>query len=161
MTRLFETSATPALRAAACTVLLTTACARLPGAVDRHHEAAASAIAAVRAELSSSLDAWNRGDLDAHVAVYSDSASLLPSAPPGRGRADARRSFARFFAIPAERPALELADLSARALGRDHVLVYGRYVLTGGTVRGPRTGWFTEIWERTRAGWRIVHDHST
>jgi hypothetical protein len=42
----------------------------------------------VRAALDSSVAAWNRGDIDAHVVVYADSAVLLP-ATGGRGPAQA------------------------------------------------------------------------
>ena len=115
---------------------------------------------AVRAALDTSVAAWNRGDLDAHVLVYADTARLLPGAP-GRGRAQARRTLEPFFAVPAERPQLALDSLRVAPLGPGHVLATGQYVLQGGTVVGPRRGWFTEVWGRTPAGWRIIHDHSS
>ena len=59
----------------------------------------------VRTALTASVSAWNRGDLDGHVAVYDDSATLLPRAA-GMGRAQARANFAGFFVDPARRPTL-------------------------------------------------------
>jgi hypothetical protein len=39
-------------------------------------------------------------------------------------------------------------------------IVTGKYILTGAGLPN-RTGWFTTIWVRTPAGWRMVHDHSS
>jgi hypothetical protein len=33
-------------------------------------------------------------------------------------------------------------------------------VLTGGGEM-DRSGWFSLTWEKTGAGWRIIHDHSS
>lgn len=124
-------------------------------------DATLTAVHDVHAALDTSVAAWNRGDLDAHVAVYADSAVLLP-ATEGRGPAQARHTFERFFAVPAERPTLMLDSLQLKALGDAHVLVRGQYVLQGGRVDGaPRRGWFTEVWAHTAEGWRIIHDHSS
>lgn len=136
---------------------LLTACAAPPAAERAPVE---DGLTAVRAALDTSVVAWNRGDLDAHVVVYADSARLLPGAP-GHGRAQARRTLAPFFAVPAARPRLALDSLRLAPLGSGHVLATGQYVLQGGTVVGPRRGWFTEVWGRTSAGWRIIHDHTS
>lgn len=115
----------------------------------------------VRAALDTSVAAWNRGDLEAHVAIYADSAVLLP-ATEGRGPAQAKRTLERFFVVAAERPALALDSVHLQSLGDSHVLVRGQYVLQGGRVDGmPRRGWFTEVWAKTTHGWRIIHDHSS
>jgi ketosteroid isomerase-like protein len=49
--------------------------------------------------------------------------------------------------------------LEVRPLGPDHALATGQYILSG-AGKPDRTGWFTTIWERTPAGWRMIHDHS-
>jgi ketosteroid isomerase-like protein len=104
--------------------------------------------------------AWNRADLDAHVAAYADSAVFMAPGPVV-GRDRIRESLARGF-WRSGRPAQELRyeDVSLRPLGAGHALMTGRYVLYGGG-RDERTGWFTLVWERTPDGWRIVHDHSS
>lgn len=112
-------------------------------------------VAAVRAALTASVAAWNRGDLEAHVAVYAESASVGP--PFTRdGRARARANLAPFFA-PARRT-LGIDSLSFVSLTGGHGVASGRYTLVGGE-RG-RSGWFTEAWANTPQGWRIVHEHS-
>ena len=54
---------------------------------------------------------------------------------------------------------LNYDHLEVRPLGPDHALVTGQYILSG-AGQPNRTGWFTTIWERTAAGWRMIHDHS-
>lgn len=135
-------------------VVLASACADAPSV------AGADGVRAVRAALDSSVAAWNRGDLEGHVAVYADSAVFRPEGP-ARGRVQARQNFARFFAEAATRPRLALDSLTVTGLGSDHVLATGQYVLNGGRVDVPRRGWFTEIWGRTPARWRILLDHSS
>ena len=116
--------------------------------------------ALIRAALAASVDAWNRGDLDGHVAVYADSTTLMSSDGPVRGRARARANFARYFAAGG-RPhqQLRLERVEVRPLGQEHALATGRYVLSGGGV-AEQTGWFSLVWARTPDGWRIIHDHS-
>jgi len=112
----------------------------------------------VRAALDSSVDAWNHGDLEGHVAVYADSAVFRPGGGE-RGRVQARRTFAPFFANPRARPRLALDNLAVSAMSAEYVLATGQYVLTGDTVTVSRRGWFTEVWVRTPQGWRIILDH--
>ena len=52
----------------------------------------------VRPALVTSIAAWNRGDLAAHVAIDADFAVLLP-ATEGRGPAPARCTLDRFFLV--------------------------------------------------------------
>ena len=58
---------------------------------------------------------------------------------------------------PLQRLRYERVDV--KALGADHALVTGRFVLSGAD-RPDRTGLFTTVWRRTDAGWRMTHDHS-
>jgi len=136
-------------------MLALTACASM------RHEPIVTGVPVVRAALQNSVAAWNRGDLAAHVAIYADSAVLLP-ATGGRGPAQARGTLERFFLVATDRPVLALDSLELIALGNAQVLVRGQYVLQGGRVYGtPRRGWFTEVWAQTAQGWRIVHEHSS
>ena len=121
----------------------------------------ASTIAEVRAALARSAEAWNRDDLDGHVAVYADSATVMsPTGPVRAGPSQAREHFARYFS-PEGRALqhLRLERVEVRPLGLDHALVTGRYVLSGGGLP-ERAGWFSLTWARTAEGWRIVHDHA-
>ncbi|MFL5545825.1 MAG: DUF4440 domain-containing protein, partial [Gemmatimonadaceae bacterium] len=54
---------------------------------------------------------------------------------------------------------LSYDHLEIRPIGPNQAIATGQYILTGGGLPN-RTGWFTTIWVRTPAGWRMVHDHS-
>ena len=115
----------------------------------------------IRAMLEESAAAWNRGDLDGHLADNADSITFMTGKGPIIGKqktADAlRRSFFR-DGKPVQ--SLRFEEVTVRSLGAGHALVVGRFVLTGGG-EPERSGWFSTVWERRPEGWRVIHDHSS
>jgi ketosteroid isomerase-like protein len=122
---------------------------------------APSAEPEIRAMVEESAAAWNRGDLDGHLADNADSISFMTGKGPIVGKqktADAlRRSFFR-DGKPVQ--SLRFEQVTVRSLGAGHALVVGRFVLTGGG-EPERSGWFSTVWERRSEGWRVIHDHSS
>ena len=117
--------------------------------------------AEIRRKLGSTADAWNRADLAGHVAPYADSAAFMTGRGPMIGREKIESSLRRGFwrdGKPVQ--TLRYEHVSVRALGRNHALVTGRFVLTGGG-RDDASGWFTLVWERGPQGWQEIHDHSS
>jgi uncharacterized protein (TIGR02246 family) len=145
------------LRTALLITLLITACARTPAT---NTPAPQTAAADIRAVLDSTAAGWNRGDLSRYLWAYVDSATAMGANGPERGvgaiEGQMRRGFWR-----TGRPVqtLHYEHVEVRMLGDQHALVTGQYVLTGGG-QPQRTGWFTTVWMRTPAGWRMMHDHS-
>jgi uncharacterized protein (TIGR02246 family) len=116
---------------------------------------------AVRRKLQSTADAWNRADLAGHVAPYADSAAFMTGRGPMIGRDKIEASLRRgFWRDGKPLQMLRYEHVSVRALGQNHALVTGRFVLTGGG-RDDATGWFTLVWERGPQGWQEIHDHSS
>lgn len=116
--------------------------------------------AEIRAVLDSTAAGWNRGDLDRYLWAYADSTTAMGANGPEPGRDAVRGQMQRGF-WKTGRPLQELRyeRVVVRPLGPDHALVTGRFVLSGAD-RPDRTGWFTTVWARTPAGWRMIHDHS-
>jgi uncharacterized protein (TIGR02246 family) len=115
----------------------------------------------IRRLLEESAAAWNRGDLDGHLADNADSISFMTRKGPlvGKSRtADALRR--NFFKDGKPVQQLRFEQVTVRRLGEDHALVVGRFVLEGGG-HAEQSGWFTTVWERQAAGWRVIHDHSS
>jgi ketosteroid isomerase-like protein len=54
---------------------------------------------------------------------------------------------------------LHYENIVVRMLGKENALVTGQYILSGAD-RPDRKGWFTTVWTKTKAGWRMIHDHS-
>lgn len=115
----------------------------------------------IQSLLDESAASWNRGDLDGHLADNADSIAFMTKNGPIVGKtktADAlRRSF---FKDGKPIQQLRFEQVTIRRLGDGHALVIGRFILDGGG-RPDHSGWFSTIWERQAAGWRVIHDHSS
>ena len=120
----------------------------------------ASDAAAIRAVFDTTAAGWNRGDLAAYLSAYTPSATTMGRTGLVHGPSAIGDQMRAYF-WKAGRPAQVLSydHLEIRPLGPNDALATGQYILTGGGLP-DRTGWFTTIWERTSAGWRMIHDHS-
>jgi uncharacterized protein (TIGR02246 family) len=117
--------------------------------------------AAIKAVFDTTTAGWNRGELALYLSAYTDSATAMGSNGPERGvNAIGDQMRAGYWKTGRPAQALHYEHLEIRPLGPDQALATGQYVLSGGG-RPDRTGWFTTIWLRTPAGWRMVHDHSS
>ena len=121
----------------------------------------ASDAAAIRAMLDTSAAGWNRAELPVYLSAYVDSATAMGSTGLVRGVKGIEGQMRAGF-WKAGRPAQTLSydHLEIRPIGPSQAIVTGQYILTGAGLPN-RTGWFTTIWIRTPAGWRMVHDHSS
>jgi uncharacterized protein (TIGR02246 family) len=120
----------------------------------------ATDVAAIRAVFDTTAVGWNRGDLSAYLYAYAPSATTMGRTGLVRGPdAIGDQMRAGFWKNGRPDQLLSYDHLEIRPLGPNHVLATGQYILTG-AGKPDRTGWFTTIWERTPAGWRMIHDHS-
>jgi uncharacterized protein (TIGR02246 family) len=108
-------------------------------------------------------DAWNHGDLDAYLATYKDAKdtqALLATLV--RGLDNIRAAYRLNFPNKESMGSLEDSDVQVRALGDDYALATGRYhLMRSKKAGGPSEGTFTEVFEKTAAGWRVVFSEST
>ena len=119
-----------------------------------------SPVQGIIATLMETAAAWNRGDIAAHVSAYADSAEFMAPGPV-IGRERIRASLLRSFwrdGQPVQQ--LRYEQVQVRALGADHALMTGRFILSGGG-QADRSGWFTLVWAWQDGRWRIIHDHSS
>jgi uncharacterized protein (TIGR02246 family) len=118
-------------------------------------------VAAILALNDEAAEAWNRADIDGHVAMYADSAGFMTGRGPAFGRQTIADMLARsFFRDGRPVQQLRFEDMTVRMLGADHAYVTGHFILSGGGQE-DNTGWFTTIWARTPEGWQLIHDHSS
>jgi ketosteroid isomerase-like protein len=111
--------------------------------------------------MDSSAAAWNRGDLDGHVALYTDSAAMMGRNGPVPGRGTIRGILERgFWTNGKPNQQLGFSELVVTPLGASFAMLTGKCTLTGGG-RPDFTCRFTTIWEKRPHGWRIIHDHSS
>lgn len=152
-------SSTRARCATAGLVLLLAACA--PAAL-RTVPAPRQEVLAV---IQQSAESWNRGDLDAWVSQYLDSPETTFAGRSGfvHGRAGIRELYRNaYWKDGPPRGRLRFDEVEVRALGPDHALAEGRYVLSDrDTGQQTATGLFSLVMVRTPQGWRVIHDHSS
>jgi ketosteroid isomerase-like protein len=114
--------------------------------------------------LRAQQDAWNRGDLDGFLRGYEPGPELVFTSG-GKIRRGLDETRARYESRYRSENAgdamghLEFELLTVRGLGRDGAVVLGRWRLTRTPQAGA--GVFSLALLRTRAGWRIVHDHTS
>jgi len=120
---------------------------------------AADVPAEVAAEFKRSTAAWNNGDLETFLSVYSDDATLAQREGFLVGKTAIRMLYAERFGVGAQRDTLQIERLDVSTLCPDFALVRGVYRTTkNGTVTWR--GAMTVVMRRIDGRWRIIHDHS-
>jgi uncharacterized protein (TIGR02246 family) len=107
--------------------------------------------------------AWNTGDLDRYVSFYKDAPDTEAIlAAPTMGLAAIRNAYHINFPNRDAMGAIENSEVNVRALGDNFALATGKYHLQrtkkGG---GDAFGTFTQVFEKTSAGWQIIFSENT
>jgi uncharacterized protein (TIGR02246 family) len=114
----------------------------------------------IRAVLQITADGWNSGDLSKYLFAYVPQATeMLSTGPTGGVEAIEKTMKEGFWKTGRPIQQLRYENITVRMLGKDNALVTGQYILSG-AERPDRKGWFTTVWTKTKAGWRMIHDHS-
>ena len=106
---------------------------------------------------------WNKGDLDAYLAHFKnarDTEAVLNG--PVRGLDNIRNAYHASFPNRDAMGQLEQSEVDVRELGPDFALATGRYRLTRSRKNGGEAqGTFTEIFQKTEEGWKLVFSQNT
>ena len=114
----------------------------------------------LKAELNSTADGWNAGDLSKYLAVYVPEATEMTGDGPKGGVEVIEKTMKDgFWKTGRPLQVLHYEHVEVRMLGKNNALVTGQYVLTGGG-RPDRKGWFTTVWAKVGKTWKMIHDHS-
>ena len=108
-------------------------------------------------------EAWNKGDLDAYLSHYKDAPDTQAIlATLVRGINNIRAAYRANFPNRDSMGAIEDAEVQALPLGDNFALATGKYRLSRSRkAGGDVTGTFTEVFEKTPAGWKIIFSEST
>lgn len=106
--------------------------------------------------------AWNDGNMDDYLKFFKDAPDTIAMLNvPVRGLEAIRNAFHTNFPNRAVMGGLEQSDVEVRELGESFALATGRYHLVRGKKDGGNLdGTFSEIMEKTPAGWRIIFSES-
>jgi ketosteroid isomerase-like protein len=117
--------------------------------------------AAIRAVIDAQRDAWNRGDIAGYMDGYARSADtvFISGNNITYGWRTVLERYKKGYDTREKMGVLTFSELAFNQLSKDAVVVTGRWHLqrTGDEPHGR----FTLIFRHTKAGWRIVHDHTS
>jgi ketosteroid isomerase-like protein len=115
-------------------------------------------------EIFGAMDAatmqWNKGDLDAFMALYDTSATMMLAS--GRVGLDSIRGMYVKYYFPGGHPKQQLSydTYQLTMLGKNYALLTGRFILKANEKYPERKGTFSLTMVRRKDGWKILHDHS-
>lgn len=121
----------------------------------------AKAEAAIRAVLDAQAAAWNRGDLEGYMDGYdrSPDTEFVGGDTITRGWQTVLERYRKRYDTREKMGVLSFSELEITVLNRNAALVLGRWHLK--RANDEPHGTFTLVFRKTKAGWKIVHDHSS
>lgn len=116
---------------------------------------------AIRAVLDAQRDAWNRGDIEGYMDGYDRSVQteFVGGDEITRGWQTVLDRYKKKYDSREKMGVLAFTELEITMLSKDAALVLGRWRLK--RASDEPHGTFTLLFRKTKAGWRIVHDHSS
>src|SRR6266550_4071631 len=116
---------------------------------------------AIRAVIDAQAAAWNRGDLEGYMDGYdrSTNTEFVGGDTITRGWQTVLDRYRKNYSSREKMGALTFSDLEISILSKDAALVLGRWHLK--RANDDPHGTFSLLFRKTKAGWRIVHDHSS
>ena len=116
---------------------------------------------AIRAVLETQAAAWNRGDIEGYMNGYdrSPNTEFVGGDSITRGWQEVLDRYQKRYDTREKMGTLTFSDLEITMLSKDAALVLGRWRLK--RANDEPHGTFTLLFRKTKAGWRIVHDHSS
>ena len=117
--------------------------------------------AAIRAVLDAQRDAWNRGDIEAYMDGYARSpkTEFVGGDSISRGWQTVLDRYQKNYDSREKMGTLTFSEVEITLLSYNAAMVLGRWRLK--RANDEPHGTFTLLFRKTKAGWRIVHDHTS
>ena len=116
---------------------------------------------AIRTVLNEQRDAWNRGSIEGYMDGYDRSTEtvFISGDSLTRGWQTVLDRYKKNYDSREKMGTLSFSEVEIKVLSKDAAIVFGRWQLQ----RAPDNphGRFTLLFRRTKAGWKIVHDHTS
>ena len=118
-------------------------------------------IKAIQAILQNQTIAWNKGDLVTFMAGYwnNDSLVFIGKSGPTYGYKNTLANYKKSYPDTSYMGKLNFDIVSIKPLSKNHFFVIGKWYLKR-TV-GDVNGIYTLVFKKTKAGWKIISDHSS
>ncbi|HQQ92967.1 MAG TPA: DUF4440 domain-containing protein [Bacteroidia bacterium] len=120
----------------------------------------AQALKEVADNMKKQEEAWNRGDVDGFMAYYLNSDSLMFIGKKGlkKGWKTTRENYLKSYPDKVSMGILRFSLVKTEQVNSDCVFVIGHWELL---KESPVEGYFTLLWKKTPAGWKIFYDHTS
>jgi uncharacterized protein (TIGR02246 family) len=120
-----------------------------------------NSVAEIQSVLTEQQDAWNRGDIDAFMNGYAQSAStvFVSEDEVRRGWETVRERYRIKYSDRTKMGTLTFSEIEVTPLSADSAVVLGRWRLQ--RANDQPHGRFTLVFKRLAEGWRIVVDHTS
>ena len=120
-----------------------------------------NSVAEIQSVLSAQRDAWNRGDIDAFMNGYAQSAStvFVSGDEVTRGWDTVRERYRKKYSDRTKMGTLTFSEIEVTPLSADSAVVLGRWKLQ--RANDQPHGRFTLVFKRLPEGWRIILDHTS
>ncbi|MGA7522967.1 MAG: nuclear transport factor 2 family protein [Acidobacteriaceae bacterium] len=117
----------------------------------------------IRQVLAAQVAAWNRGDIPAFMNGYANSPrTTFVGTSIEQGYASILARYLRKYPTSDAMGHLEFDGLEVRMLGASHAVVTGYFHLRRTAAAGGNaSGVFSLVFEKERAGWKIILDHTS
>jgi len=117
--------------------------------------------AAIRKLLDAQITGWNNGNLQAYMQGYAKTDSLrFASGNNVRyGWQQTLTSYQRGYPDKKAMGLLTFPAIDIRIIGPETALIFGKWHLQ--RAKDNPHGLFTLIMQKRKAGWRIIHDHTS
>jgi uncharacterized protein (TIGR02246 family) len=111
--------------------------------------------------LEDQQQAWNRGDLEAYMAGYlhSDSLLFVGKSGPNYGWQQTLDNYRKSYPDKSAMGSLTFSIKKLQLLSKDTAFVMGGWHLQ--REKDQPQGYFTLVFRKTKGGWKIISDHSS
>ncbi|HEV7744625.1 MAG TPA: nuclear transport factor 2 family protein [Pyrinomonadaceae bacterium] len=118
-------------------------------------------VAAIRVVIDAQSAAWNRGDIEGYMDGYdrSPATEFVSGDTITRGWQPVLDRYRKKYDSRDKMGVLTFSDVEITILDNNAALVLGRWRLK--RASDEPHGTFSLLFRRKKAGWRIVHDHSS
>lgn len=118
-------------------------------------------IAAIRTVMDAQVAAWNRGDIKTYMDGYARSTDtvFVSGDRVTRGWQTVLERYQKAYDTREKMGVLTFSDVEITMLSKDAAIVLGRWHLQ--RSKDEPHGRFTLLFRKTKAGWKIVHDHTS
>ena len=133
----------------------------IAGVVCAAQEQSPNSAAEIQSVFTAQQDAWNRGDIDAFMNGYAQSAStvFVSGDEVTRGWDTVRERYRRKYSDRTKMGTLTFSEIEVTPLSADSAVVLGRWKLQ--RANDQPHGRFTLVFKRLPEGWRIILDHTS